>query len=78
MMKPLLNISTSILVLPTPNTGQNMLFQHFLFKKAEKERKSKKFVANFSKKCVFELAPECLLRVLFQEKNLFSVVKTCS
>ena len=35
----LLNISTSVWMLHTPNTGRNLHFQHFLCKKAEKNPK---------------------------------------
>ena len=42
-------ILTSLWVLHTPNTGQNMLFQHLSCKKAEKGIKSKKIRAKFIK-----------------------------
>ena len=57
-----------------PNADQNMLFWHFLSKKAEKGRKGKKKHENWCKiqHYIFLIAPERWSRVLFQEKIFFS------
>ena len=57
-----------------PNADQNMLFWHFLSKKAEKGRKRKKKHENWCKiqHYIFLIAPERWSRVLFQEKIFFS------
>ena len=44
-------------------------------KKLKKGSKRKKFAATFSKKLVFEFAPECWLRVLFPEQTHFQWLK---
>ena len=41
---------TRVWMLRTPNAGLNLYFQHFLWQKAEKMQKSKKFTSKFSKK----------------------------
>ena len=64
-----------------------MHFQRFLCLKAEKGRKSKKFVVKFSKKSgilIFKFAPEHWSRILFPDKktvfggkNMFLDTKRC-
>ena len=62
----MLYISTSVWVLHTPNTGQNMLFHCFCAKRLKK----------FRKKWVIKFAPERWWSVLFPEKTMFSMLKT--
>ena len=68
--KSVLYILTSIQVVGTPNTGQNLLLQHILLHKVEKRKKSKHIVEKLSKKSVFEFAPKCWLRIVFPEKHV--------
>ena len=42
-------ISTSIWVLHTPNSGQNILFQHFSCQNTEKGEKARKLMQNLAK-----------------------------
>ena len=57
-----LYILTCIWVQHTPNAGQNMLFQSFLWKKLKKERKSKKFDSKFIKKLIFKVSTKVLVK----------------
>ena len=68
----LLYISSSVWVLHTPNAGWNMLFNVFL--KTKKEEKEWKLMQILALNVFFVVAPECWCRVLYPEKNRFSVV----
>ena len=63
-----LYISTSVWVLRTPNAGRMSHFQHFLCKKAEK---NKKFAAKFCKKQFF-LSLHCF--IIYNTSDRYSIV----
>ena len=65
----MLYILTSIWVLRTPNTGQNMQFYHFLGIKATIYFLSKKFAAKLSKNGVLKICTKILVQGFIPRKN---------
>ena len=65
-------ILTSVWLLHTPNAGQNLNFQHFFAKKAEKmQKKVVNLQQNLAKKRFFKFAPIGWPSVLFPDKGGF-------
>ena len=71
----ILNISTRVWVLHTPNAGQNMLFQCFLWKKLKKEETARNLTQNWAKKLFFSVCTRLLVAVFIprttQWKSIF-------
>ena len=63
----MLYISTSIWVLPMPNSGQNSHFQRFLWQKAFK--KARNLQQNSSKTGFLKFAPQTLVECFIPKKN---------